>query len=513
MSASLSLCSALLCFAWLHEMRELSLEESGLAFACLSSSSSSLRPAPSLLRLLFSQMATALLVLAAVSLCLTVYYLTSPSPACQPKSCASLPPPLLPQRAAAAAAAGPAFDFQSWLLSLLRPLPPRPLPPAQPNVSVLQDGLRVFHHAGPNYAMGSRSSRLQRLPLCQDWWDARHRFPANPAVIPHPVFSSAAADGSFEFLLSVQLGSGHYTRLPGKKSRYSDAGFGWSVKHVAMRLTLRLSGRGAALQVEAHASQQQHFAACRIDMRLVSFSNLSIAYDNKHGAVLLRHELDAGQEAGGQQAGHWRMSSAARHEVRMAGDEGGKNFMAAAAEGELFYVQHFAPFTLIACGLPQAPLPGGCRLHAFHELSDSLLPASRTLWRGSTPLVPLPAFPELLLGCVHERSTSGRRAERDFYYNRFVLVDSSSWTPFAFSQQPFGLFAELTVTDWYEFVMGLALAGEDELLLTFGYNDQEPWMALIPLSGVLQSLQTVSKAPRHAARLSELVQHYTASRS
>jgi len=101
-------------------------------------------------------------------------------------------------------------------------------------------------------------------------------------------------------------------------------------------------------------------------------------------------------------------------------------------------------------------------------------------WRGSAGPVTLPAElggGRLLL--VHEVAYHGRR----YYFHRFVRVDDD-WDIVAASR-PF-FFHDRGI----EFVAGACLAhGGDELLVTFGVEEREAWLARLPLASVVAMLR------------------------
>ena len=373
-----------------------------------------------------------------------------------------------------------AANFQAWLLDELQPLPPRLLPPADPHKAVLENGVGMFRQAGENYAMGSASSRLQRLPLLTEHWDEACRFTFNPTILrrrPTTGLSDAALPGdSFDFHLSSQLGS-YAVYRSGGRTRVDERPWKWRFEHVLTRLSIdQLSDGRFQLRFSDARRWQVRFSH---DLRLLHHDGMVLAYDNLLNAVHV-------QLNGSDIVVNDTLST--RRQLKPADDEKAKNFMAASVQGEVFYVQRFSPFIVVTCG--DHLRPTDCAIQTQLYLHDSLLPKYHRHWRGSTTLLPLPSHPHLLLGLVHERSVSARDKTRDVYFNRFVLVDSRQWIPFAFTPS-FGMFANLTTTRWFEFVMGMEFLGSSEVVLTFGYNDQEPWLAIVPLHGVMRALQPV----------------------
>ncbi|SCV69988.1 BQ2448_1382 [Microbotryum intermedium] len=127
---------------------------------------------------------------------------------------------------------------------------------------------------------------------------------------------------------------------------------------------------------------------------------------------------------------------------------------------------------------------------SFEQYSTSCLsrlPAGSEHWRGSAPLVRLPSNRRLALGTVHQRGYTKDGVFFDAYRHRFVLIDLDSTTMVAYTDE-FAIFASIDQVDWFEFLTGFTLYKEKEVLLSFGYNDQEPWLAIIPLDGILQWL-------------------------
>jgi hypothetical protein len=67
--------------------------------------------------------------------------------------------------------------------------------------------------------------------------------------------------------------------------------------------------------------------------------------------------------------------------------------------------------------------------------------------------------------------------------------------PFAFS--PPSLMAKTSTTDWFEFITGAAFFGTcGDIILTSGFNDQEPWLAILELSPIIASLLPTFEAKR-----------------
>jgi hypothetical protein len=141
------------------------------------------------------------------------------------------------------------------------------------------------------------------------------------------------------------------------------------------------------------------------------------------------------------------------------------------ANGELRAVYGFEPLVVLAID----PVTG--RVEPVVERRQG---RNFHHWRGSAGPVDLPAAVgggRLLM--VHEVAWQGRR----YYLHRFVRVDAD-WTidrvsePFYFHQP--GI----------EFACGMCLAhGDRELLVTYGVEDREAYLARLPLSDVMQSLR------------------------
>jgi hypothetical protein len=95
-----------------------------------------------------------------------------------------------------------------------------------------------------------------------------------------------------------------------------------------------------------------------------------------------------------------------------------------------------------------------------------------------------------LISTTHTRSDVKRdqmEPFRDFYTHHFVLLEADTLMPFAFST-PFTLMANTSSTDWFEFITGAAFFGSCDIILTFGFNDQEPWLATLELGPIMASL-------------------------
>ena len=378
-----------------------------------------------------------------------------------------------------------AVDFQAWVLDTLQPLPPRRLPDADPRIAVEEDGVRRFRQGGENYAMGSLSSRLQRLPLLTEWTDEACRFPYNPSILerrspaglPHAATAGSSTGRSYDFHLSTQLGSYAMWRRPeGSETWYLADPWDFKTCHVLQRLIITRSPHGA-FQLSVSDARKWNITFT-MELRLLHHNHSVLAYDNRQLAYIV--PLQGGEIV--------INDGSSQRQFKALDDRVAKNFMAASVDGQLYYVQRFSPFILVSCGTDD--VVSDCRLQSQRSLENSLLPELHTHWRGSTTLLPLPTHPHLLLGVVHERTTSGRNKSRDIYYHRFVLVDSHRWVPFAFTDN-FALFAHIEAQRWFEFIMSFGYLGTSDLALTFGYNDQEPWMAFLPLHGVLRALQPV----------------------
>ena len=384
-----------------------------------------------------------------------------------------------------------AVDFQAWVLDTLQPLPPRRLHDGDPHIAVEEDGVRMYRQGGENYAMGSLSSRLQRLPLLSERWDAARRFPYNPSILerrasaagaglPNTVTAGSSTVRSYDYHLNTQLGS-YAVYRNGSQTRYDENPWGWSVTHVLQQLTITVNDTHTFQLSFAH-TQGEDSLRLGNEVRLLHHHDAVLAYDNRLDTLLFPLH-----------AGHL-VVNASQSPLRLQAwnDHHAKNLMAASVGGQVYYVQKFSPFVVVFCGA--AELPTHCELYAQPSLQGSLLPQYHEHWRGSTTLLPLPAHPQLLLGLIHERTTSARDRSRDVYYHRFVLIDSdddkSGWIPIAFTP-PFGLFANVSAVHWFEYIMSLAYLGSSELVLTLGYNDQEPWLCILPLHGVIRALQPV----------------------
>ena len=386
---------------------------------------------------------------------------------------------------AAPPAAPAAVDFQAWVLDTLQPLPPRRLPDADPHIAVEEDGVRMYRQGGENYAMGSLSSRLQRLPLLTEWTDEACRFAFNPSVLERrspaglPETAGSVTTRSYDFHLNTQLASYSIYRNGTGHTRHDPNPWGWAMNHVLQQLTITVSSDSSSFHLSfSDRRRWGEGIQFGIDVRMLQHDQSLFAYDNWLHAYTLQ-----------MQAGNITFDAGfSRHRLHPFNDELAKNFMAASVDGRLYFVQRFSPFILVSCGTPDQLTD--CELHSQLSLHDSLLPEWHTHWRGSTTLLPLPSHPHLLLGLIHERSTSGRDRTRDVYFNRFVVVDSHRWIPFAFTP-PFGLFTNLSAVHWFEFIVSFAYLGPHELVLTLGYNDQEPWLCILPLHGVIRALQPV----------------------
>jgi hypothetical protein len=338
----------------------------------------------------------------------------------------------------------------------------------------------VYRMPGLNYkAALSGSTRLHRLPMLSEYRDEElgFRFPSNPSIAP-----DHTRPGSF--LLSTQIASGWHVRGPGR-ARYYPGGHEWRVRNVWGRLQLTETVLGRFEPQVTTIGVDDVFSA--IDMRMMEVGNRTLAYGGQAGAgsILIESITEGGS------LGHNRVSGP--HYMRYTDPSGheNKNWQAVKVGQDIFWMAHFSPLTILDCGVHgPSDSQGACTDHAYHGMTGSLLPLEAVHWRGSHAFLPVPAFPQYLISTTHTRSDVKRdqmEPFRDFYTHHFVLLEADTLMPFAFST-PFTLMANTSSTDWFEFITGAAFFGSCDIILTFGFNDQEPWLATLELGPIMASL-------------------------
>ena len=381
-------------------------------------------------------------------------------------------------------------DIQSWILSVLQPIKPVLLP----------------HNL---YRVGSQSSRLQQLPVVTEHYHNTtfgYRFPSNPAVSRH--FSNYTPSRQL-FHLQIQIDSMRIERHRGQKTSYFPGKYKWKVAHILMEMVLHASNYNSTKKmyqsINLNFSKIDRLKTLRAqglrDMRLlpcghklmfvssnpvfigdISLSSSSSLISN---VTLLRFD-DIYETEYPKAQKKWMC-------VPMNGDP-----------DHIDCVVHFAPFTVVRCDKK-----GHCTLHAFRSLMESVLPSSRIRWRGSSQLVPLPAHPHLFLGTVHYRYNVIIDKSPNFtdrYEHRFVLIDRHLWRPLGYTE-PFSFFASNEKVDWFEFIIGMAFS-ESEIVLTFGFNDKEPWIAVLPINGIFQFFNPIYLLEEQSRQLRFLEDFY-----
>jgi hypothetical protein len=359
------------------------------------------------------------------------------------------------------------------------------------SIPVLMDD--VYRMPGYNFDLApSGSTRLHRLPMLSEYRDPEHgfRFPANPSITPHP--SRAGI-----YLLSTQITAYWFTRrLDGVE--YNPQSYGYNVRHV-----------GADLEVIEHPPGHFEFKVTNtgpldsflsIDMRMMSYRNATLAYPGtlNHGVVVINATVGGTGPAYPQLAGPSRLRF---HDPTSSAN---KNWQGVMVGDDVFWMSHFSPLTILDCGAPgKQGSDAECHKHAYHSMESSLLPPEAVHWRGSHPLLPLPRFPRYLLSTTHQRADevhepSANKANiRDFYTHYFVILEADTLMPFAYSA-PFTFLGNVNTTGWFEFVAGGAYLGNCDIMLTFGFNDQEPWLAILELAPILASLLPIFETKRTA---------------
>ena len=424
------------------------------------------------------------------------------------------------------------FDLQIWVLSLLQPAQPRLLPNTTDRDPVLDDGELIYRNGGVNYAMSSPSSRLQRMPRLPHrlnfTYHYGYRLPSNPALAPHPILSDDPAAGLFYYQLSIQLSTcGSFRSITGKVN-YKKYHWQLAVLHVGFTLTIKvLSSLADSLQPTFQLSYQHEQVlsdAAFADQKLVPYpdlhsngstepASLLLAYDNLQTASILR-----AVPTGDPTLPVRYIREGERQELKYveAGGKKQKNYMPLVLDnGTIYWISHFSPFTLLTCGSPIQPV--NCTLHSQLSLTGSAAVSDgANSWRGNSALIPLPGFHHLLLGSVHERLYK----PREHYNHRLFLVDNVSLEPVAYTD-PFGMFAPWEEADWFEFFIGLQVLERSveephrdpravfELIVSFGYNDQEPWLAILPLEGFMRNLRPVRNDSRFVPLIDEVKRFYT----
>ncbi|SCZ90077.1 BZ3500_MvSof-1268-A1-R1_Chr9g10700 [Microbotryum saponariae] len=368
---------------------------------------------------------------------------------------------------------------------------------------------------GINYEMSSRSTRLQRLPMLEGFVSqienpaVGQRFPSNPALARHPIRHRQDGPDLANYALAIQLGSGSFTRNPDSRAKYSQDGGQWRVSTVWLNMTViqfgpddyALSYTGTSEKVDSILGQ---------DMRLTEYEG----FDNTDSqpSTLLgwgSNQIKAMDAL--------RLTDAAtpkgdRLPMPMLVDINGnsspqKNWVPIlddAPDGAPLWITHYSPFVVVDCGrlpkpgsserrvncLPHRPEMDQSDTQAFEQYSAKCLaslPSGSEHWRGSAPLVRLPWNRRLALGTVHQRGYTKDGLFYDAYRHRFVLVDLESTSLAAYTDE-FAIFSSIDDVNWFEFLTGCTLYKDREVLLSFGYNDQEPWLAILHLRGILQWL-------------------------
>ena len=433
---------------------------------------------------------------------------------------------------------------------MLQPFKPRLLPAVSDHEPVQDGGELIYRHGGLNYEVGSSSSRLQRLPRLAHRLNFTkeygYRFPSNPALVAHPILRSDPCAGLYHYQLSIQLGTYGTTRSEGGTVGYNHYHYRLGVLHVGLTLTINVSSSVVdPLQPNFQLSYQHEQVltdAAQIDQKLVAYNiavnetstclgngtsnsnnsdtgpaSLLLAYDNAQTVSLLR-VVRTGNATLPVRYEHYVKQQPLVYtepEVRQQ-----KNFMALVlGNGTVYWVSRFSPFTVLDCGPPLRPQP--CELFRYRSLSNTFADRENAVrWRGNSAFIPLPAFPHLFLGVIHQRYGSGR----NHYNHRLILVDSVDLEPIGYTD-PFGFFAFWDDADWFEFVISIQLLQRPviaegelggwrapkqssvyELLFSLGYNDQEPWLAVLPLEGFIRHFKPIEA--RSAAQVEQVKLHY-----
>ena len=184
-----------------------------------------------------------------------------------------------------------------------------------------------------------------------------------------------------------------------------------------------------------------------------------------------------------------------------------KNWMPIAElHNGIAFLAQVAPWTLVVCNETPHASYAKCtdnwilRLFAGLGRSEAPYAACETIvsvempsefghLRSSTPAVTLPNK-RFSLMVVHQRFHD----PVDRYTHRFVLVDTILLKPLAISDEFVLSRGSVDTVFHYEYVSGLAVS-RGRIVLTFGIEDREPWLAVLPLRGLQHYLHWLDPKP------------------
>lgn len=156
------------------------------------------------------------------------------------------------------------------------------------------------------------------------------------------------------------------------------------------------------------------------------------------------------------------------HPLSSPADGHQKNWMPFVSRGELLVVSHCHPVTILRID------PARGDVHTLHSHESTPLATS---FRGGSQGVPIDGG---MLFVVHEVADTPRT-----YLHRFILIDHDYQLTHISPQFRF-------TNRNIEFCAGMARV-DDDLLLSFGVEDAEAWIARVPLDQVIGALQHVDE--------------------
>ncbi|CAD6589300.1 MAG: hypothetical protein CYPHOPRED_004776 [Cyphobasidiales sp. Tagirdzhanova-0007] len=345
--------------------------------------------------------------------------------------------------------------------------------------------------------MSSYSQRLQPLTRLEQLLNksAGWTYTNNPSIAPHPAqdaLRQISGDSSSEYYaLNIQVSSYRIIRRQIEPASYDVGAFNWATHGSLLTMRVQTSGSRRFSKSPDHFELDYNDGQFikwynEQDMRLVPYNNSLLTYGGNAWTDVL--EIKPNVSADGLQSSWHQAAKMPRRYRDLWWAKGWqKNWIAIRSHGKLYWLTQFRPFKVANCGLPHLARQN-CDIEVFLSLNDSLVPESASNWRGSGPMLPLPRFPRLQLGMTHERSKRVKGMPfSDTYSHRFYLVDTDAMRPFAFSE-PFTFFSAYEDCDWFEFVIGMATWRDTELLIPFCFNDQEAWIAILPIAPIIRSL-------------------------
>lgn len=348
-----------------------------------------------------------------------------------------------------------------------------------------EDGVSlIYHMTGRNYDVDPpRSTRLHRLRRFEHLFGLNetygYRFATNPTLAPHPSFPR-------DFLLSTQISSASIVRLDVGVFP-QDRGFNWAAFPLFSRVRITQRSRDD-FDVEYLSTRRPHSVG-EPDLRVVAYKpGLTLAHGGwLHGGV---HVIDP--------AKNFAITSSLYPLYHDPLGHANKNWQVILDGDDPIFMAHFCPTTMLTCG-PLGPpkaetaeaTRSPCSLVAYHNLTTSALPADCPSWRGSHAMLRIPGWERYTVSTTHHKLTDvspKRPHPRPFYQHRFIVVDTLTLMPVAFSD-PFTMLGSLDDVDWFEFANGAAFIGRCDVAITFGYNDSEPWLAIIRFADVVRFLR------------------------